>query len=87
MSIKYSIGSGQYSIHYETKDGLRVQELLKVAAYLMCVYTSYRVTRLYETEFTHVMNAMQWFWFLNGIETFIFVRWVIIQMRPMKKML
>ena len=51
--------------------------------YLTRVNTAYRVMHLYANgiyarDKRHVMNLVSW------IETFIFIRGVIIQMKPMK---
>ena len=48
-----------------------IQQLRGVVAYLTQVNTAYRVTRLYAVKFNCVMNATQWFWFL---ETFCFYK-------------
>ena len=54
-----------------------------VVAYLTHVNTTYHVTHLYANEFyardeRHAMILVSW------IETFIFIRGVIIQMKSMK---
>ena len=54
----------------------------------MHVYTVYRVTRLYANAIYacdkhHTMILVSWIW----IETFIFIRGVIIQMTPCNEMM
>ena len=62
-----------------------MQQLRRVVAYLTRVNTVYRVThlyadRIYARDECHVMVFFSW------IETIIFIRGVIIQMKPMKIM-
>ena len=80
MSTRNLIGSGPNSTHPLL--GKR-WIALSVFAYLVQVKTAYRVTRLYANEIyaceeSHAMILISW------IETFVFVRDVIIQMMPKK---
>ena len=77
MSVRNFIGSGQSSEHP------LLVELRGVVAYLTLVNTVYRVTRMYANgiytrDERHAMILISW------IETFSFIRGVIIQMTPMK---
>ena len=84
MSTRNFIGSGQNSAHPLLDDrGKRVQRLRKVVAYLIRVNTECRMTHLFTNRICtcderHVMILVSW------IETFIFIRGVIIQMMLMK---
>ena len=51
--------------------------------YLMGVKTAYRVTYLYANEI-YARDERHMIIFVSRIETFIFIREVFIQMKPMK---
>ena len=84
MSTRNFIGCAKNSAHpLPDRDGYRVQQLRGVVAYLVCVNTAYLVTHLYANGIyaRFERHAMILF---SLIETFIFIRGIIIQMKPIK---
>ena len=84
MSTRNFIGSAKNSAHPLLDcDGHRVQQLRRVVVYLMPMNTAYPVMHLYANgiyahDERHARILVSW------IETSIFIRGVIIQMKPMK---
>ena len=77
MSVKEGKRSAVYTVN------LPIQQFRGVVAYLTRVNTAYCLTHLYANRIyahdeRHAINLVA------GIETFIFIRSVIIQMKPMK---
>ena len=62
---------------------MRIQQLHRVVAYLTCGNTAYHMTLLY-ANWIYVRGERHTMILVSWIETFIFIRGVIIQMMPMK---